>query len=193
MKTKTNLRAGTEATSPPIWLAEVIRAAEDTWHNNLGIVRKLAEDAQDLLAAENPSAAYRNNYSIGNSNIRPQTARAAIDWIFNNQLEQSIGFQERPDDNALVAMILNPAEENKVVLSILTHLQQIHPGLNNMNWDQITASDSLIAKIYSGYLGAGGAWDQWKSGLIPGQEAMSRLQCRENSQYCALIQQFRPT
>jgi hypothetical protein len=48
-----------------------------------------------------------------------------------------------------------------------------------MDWETIAADDEVIAKLYSGYMGAGGAWEAWRSSMTPGAEARKRLRYDE--------------
>ena len=61
------------------------------------------------------------------------------------------------------------------VAVILESLRRDHPALDNMTWEQIAADPSLVAKVYSGYMGAGGDWDQWRATLTPGPIARTRM------------------
>ena len=54
-------------------------------------------------------------------------------------------------------------------------LRKKHPLLRNIGWTDIEASPALVAKIYSGYLGAGGDWATWEADLVPGKIAVARL------------------
>ena len=44
-----------------------------------------------------------------------------------------------------------------------------------MPWSQIAGDRRLTAKLYSGYLGAGGDWAGWKASVEPGAVARKRL------------------
>ena len=57
----------------------------------------------------------------------------------------------------------------------LEWLRQDHPELVALNWSQIASDRMLVAKLYSGYMGAGGDWDTWRANLTPGVVALSRL------------------
>ena len=44
-----------------------------------------------------------------------------------------------------------------------------------MGWSEIAADPSLVAKPYSDYMGAGGAWDAWRADVAPGPVARERM------------------
>ena len=58
---------------------------------------------------------------------------------------------------------------------LLERLRQMHPELSKLSWQEISADPSLVAKVYSGYNGAGGDWEAWKADLIPGRVAAARM------------------
>ena len=58
---------------------------------------------------------------------------------------------------------------------MLEHLRRRHPELRDMSWDLITSEPQLVAKLYSGYMGAGGDWETWEVTLTPGPEAVRRM------------------
>lgn len=47
--------------------------------------------------------------------------------------------------------------------------------MTELAWLEIEAEPELIAKLYSGYMGAGGAWELWRENLNPGSVAKIRL------------------
>jgi hypothetical protein len=174
------------------WVVEVVGSAEETWQMQLGPLRGAAEQFQDEVARMSPLEAYAADWSIGRYNIRPSTAGAALDWAFAQGIAEDFGYHHRPSDEELVRQIMDDAQAGTLVKLILTQLRADHPGLGALDWETIEATDQYVAKLYSGYLGAGGAWEAWRSNLIPGDEAKLRLGCTEDGMRCAVVEQHRP-
>ena len=57
----------------------------------------------------------------------------------------------------------------------LQWLKEAHPLMTDLTWSEIEAKPELVAKLYSGYMGAGGAWELWREDLTPGSVAKQRL------------------
>jgi hypothetical protein len=70
---------------------------------------------------------------------------------------------------------LQPSINDWQASVLLEYLRQRHPALRNMKWEVIAADPNAIAKLYSGYMGAGGDWALWKSDLVPGAVSRDRL------------------
>lgn len=64
-------------------------------------------------------------------------------------------------------------------------------ALSSKNWSLIAGSDPLIAKMYSGYMGAGGDWESWKHNEEPGAESRKRFQFHQPTSAYRLIQRIR--
>ena len=58
---------------------------------------------------------------------------------------------------------------------ILDWLRLDHPRLSAMTWEEIATDPSLVAKLYSGCMGAGGDWDAWRADVAPGPVARERM------------------
>jgi hypothetical protein len=173
------------------WVVEVVGTAEEAWQAQLSPLRGTAEQFQDQAARSAPLEAYTADWSIGRYNIRPSTARAALDWAFAQGIAGDYGFEHPPTDEEVVRHIMDEKAPALVKL-ILARLRDDHPVLREMTWDTIEAADQSIAKLYSGYLGAGGAWEAWRSSLVPGDEARFRLGCNDDVSRCSVIEQHRP-
>jgi hypothetical protein len=178
---------------PPGWLVEVIRSAEQAWQESLPVFRRMGEETQEQLARLDPGLVAARDFSIGTCNLRPSAARLAIMWALEHGLGAYLGVTGLPEDPRLVEWILDPAQEDRLVLCLLGALREAHPDLQSLPWDVICAQDDLIAKLYSGYMGAGGAWGAWQASLAPGAEAQRRLGCLESDLTCREVQRFRPT
>ncbi len=177
---------------PPVWLVAVIRSAEQGWQASLPPVRRLGEASQEHLARLEPSLVAAQDFSIGTCNLRPSAARRAVLWALEKDIGGYLGLQELPDDVHLVTMIMEPSAEARLVLCLLGTLREAHLGLQDLSWDVICGQDALVAKLYSGYMGAGGAWAAWQSSLAPGPEALRRLACQPGAAACELVQRYRP-
>lgn len=177
---------------PPEWLVAVIRSAEQGWQASLPPVRRLGEASQEHLARLEPALVAAQDFSIGTCSLRPSAARRATLWALEKNIGGFLGLERLPDDERLVAMILEPAAEARLVLCLLGALRESHPGLRDMHWEAICGQDALVAKLYSGYMGAGGAWEAWQADLTPGPEALRRLDFQASAATCTVIQRCRP-
>jgi hypothetical protein len=181
-----------EVRIPSQWVVEVVGTAEEAWQAQLSPLRATAEHWQDEAARTAPLEAYAADWSIGRFNIRPSTARSALDWAFAQGIAADFGYHQQPGDEEIVHHIMDLARSSSLVKLILAQLRDGHPALREMAWDTIEAADQYIAKLYSGYLGAGGAWEAWRSNLLPGDEARQRLGCTDDGTRCTVIRQHRP-
>jgi hypothetical protein len=175
------------------WVVDVVGSAEEGWQAQLGPLRGAAEQLQDEVARTSPLEAYTADWSIGRYNIRPSTARSALDWAFQQGVAEDYGYHHRPNDEEVIRQIIDDTQAAALVKVILARLRAEHPSLSVLDWDTIEATDQYIAKLYSGYLGAGGAWETWQSNLIPGDEAKQRLGCNQDGTRCAVVEQRRPS
>ena len=181
-----------DATTASQWVVEAIGQAEAVWDASLQPAEQEIERLQDTAARVDPLGAYLANWSIGRYNIRPRVARVALDRAFANDAAAAYGYQRRPGNEALVRDIMDPERDSALVRAILARLRHQHPVLRTMRWDEIEASDRLIAKLYSGYLGAGHDWNGWKADTTPGREASERLGCSDGGARCSVVQAHRP-
>lgn len=174
------------------WVVEVVGTVEEGWQAQLSPLRAAAEQFQDEAARSAPLETYAADWSIGRFNIRPSTARSALDWAFTQGIAADFGYDRPLDDEEVVRDIMDPDRAASLVKLILAQLRDDHPGLREKTWDTIEATDQYLAKLYSGYLGAGGAWEAWRSDLLPGDEARLRLGCTDDGTRCTVIRQHRP-
>ena len=68
-----------------------------------------------------------------------------------------------------------PALSEWLAAILVSHLRDRHSLLKDMSWTEIASDPMLIAKLYSGYMGAGGDWDRWGASVRLGPEAMRRM------------------
>lgn len=176
---------------PNAWVADVVTGAEVAWQRDLPLARELLERAQSVVARVLPSFAALNNSSFGRANIRPEAAARAIAWARESGIAEAARLPDPADGAAVTAAILDPARSDLIVTLILARLRDDHPLLQSMEWEAIEADDLLVAKLYSGYMGAGGAWVRWRATLDPGPEALRRLGCTPG-QGCREVERHRP-
>lgn len=174
------------------WVMRVMLDAEVNWQRSLGPIRGNLKLLNDEVAYTDPLVAWRNNNSLSRYNIRPSTAYKAIRWA------QGAGaapdFPDPPLPEQVVGWIMSEETDTRLVELILNQLRDDHPLLRDKTWQEIEGSDEWIAKLYSGYTGAGNAWDAWRADLKPGSVSIDRLGCQrlENLRLaCALVQRNR--
>jgi hypothetical protein len=174
------------------WVMRVMLDAEVSWQRSLGPIRGGLKLLNDEVAYTDPLRAWRNDNSLSRYNIRPSTAYKAIRWA------QAAGaapdFPHPPKPEEVIGWIMSEQTDTRLVELILNQLRDDHPQLRDKTWQQIEANDEWIAKLYSGYAGAGNAWDAWRADLKPGAIAIDRLGCQrlENLRLaCALAQRNR--
>lgn len=174
------------------WVMSVVLQAEQNWQASLGPVRGNVKLLQDEIAYTNPEMAWKNNNSLSRFNIRPSTAYKAIRWAHGAGMP--INFPAAPLPEQVVGYIMNPSTDAKLAEIILNQLRDDHPILRQKSWAEIEASDEMIAKLYSGYTGAGNAWDDWRRDIKPGSVSIQRLGCERLETLrlaCRLVQQKR--
>jgi hypothetical protein len=174
------------------WVVNVIGEAEGRWDAGLDPLRRAAERLQDENARVAPLEAYAADWSIGRYNMRPQTVRGAMDRLFADGTAGDYGFERPPSDEEIVRDIMDTSRDSALVKVILASLRAEHPQLQTMSWDEIERSDQAIAKLYSGYLGAGGDWVAWRASITPGSVAIERLGCNEDGERCSVVDEQRP-
>jgi hypothetical protein len=174
------------------WVMQVMLQAEVNWQKGLGPIRGNLKLLNDEVAYTDPLRAWRNNNSLSRYNIRPSTAYKAIRWA------QGAGaapdFPNPPLPEQVVGWIMSEQTDTRLAALILNQLRDDHPLLRGKTWQEIEANDEWIAKLYSGYAGAGNAWDAWRADLKPGAIAIDRLGCQrlENLRLaCKLVQSNR--
>ena len=149
--------------------AEAFAYASEPWY------RRSAEYAQDVLTFLSPRLTYRLNFSVGRYRIKPATIEALMPWAEDHGFLQLHGEREQRLRHLLPYFSEQPVINDWQVAVILESLRCDHPQLRGMSWDEIAADPTLVAKLYSGYMGAGGAWEQWRKSLTPGPVALHRM------------------
>jgi hypothetical protein len=149
--------------------AEAFAYAQEPWY------RRAAEYAQDVLTFLSPRLTYRLNFSVGRYRIKPATIEALIPWAEQQGYLQMHGTPDERLRHLLPYFSEQPVINDWQVAVILESLRRDHPTLREMSWEQIAADPALVAKVYSGYMGAGGDWEQWRATLTPGPIARTRM------------------
>lgn len=159
----------------PFEILDSVRSAENDYYAAQPKTRQLAEWAQDVATFLHPPLVYRMDFSVGPFRLKGKTLDAAIPWAHES------GFLILTDAPVsdfhwlYVYLAEQPGLANWGAAVHLEFLRQSHPLMRDIDWPQIASDPQLIAKMYSGYLGAGGDWDAWKADLTPGKVALSRL------------------
>lgn len=164
-------------TSPPVpqEVLEVVRRTEYDFYAQLSAPRRMIEGMQDAAAFLVPSLVYKFDFSVGPFRLKGHTLNKTIPWA-NEQgyLEIHQGLQA--DFHWLfVYLAEQPGLADWGAAVLLERLRRRHPQLSQLTWQEIAANRILIAKLYSGYMGAGGDWDAWEADLRPGPVAAARM------------------
>jgi len=161
-------------TGVPGKVTRMVRAAESYYYSQNKANRTI-EAVQDFLALIAPQVVYRFNFSVGRMRMKPKTMESVVLWSIEHEM-LTMDTKNTPGLAyllAYLAMIPNASRWQAEVY--LSKLKSEHPLLSKMDWPVIAENPSLIAKLYSGYMGAGGDWDGWKQTLEPGKEAKRRF------------------
>lgn len=159
----------------PSSVREAVKHAEAWAYAQEAWPRRVAEHLQDVVTFLLPRVTYRMDFSVGRYRIKPSTIEALIPWA---EREGYLHIRGLPDDrpsHLLPYFAEQPVLNDWQVAVILEYLRRDHPQVREMTWDTIAADPDLVAKLYSGYMGAGGAWDDWRATLTPGPVARQRM------------------
>lgn len=172
-----------ELVPPPVpqSVLQRVREAERKSYAEVALWRRTAEEMQDILAFASPWLAYRMNFSLGNYRIKSHTIEKILPWAVS---EGFLKLEERPDHRARYALAYfaeQPSMNTWQAAILLAWLREDHPKLKEIAWSDIATNPKLVAKLYSGYMGAGGAWEAWRGSLQPGPEARRRLGLHRSS------------
>lgn len=154
---------------------DAVRGAEMTAYRRMPTARKVVEDGQDMAGLLWPQAVYRANYSVGAFRIKSRTAAEVIDFAIERGLLELRVDRDARYIRMLPVLAQQPALNTWFAGVLLMTLRERHPMLRGRDWDDIAADPDAIAKLYSGYTGAGGAWDAWAADEVPGPVARERL------------------
>lgn len=152
-----------------------IRCAEAVYYSHLPFWRRTVERSQDALAIASPAVAYRFNWSVGSYRIKARTIEQLLVWAGSHGYLSIDGETRKARHSAISYFAEQPVLSGWEASLYLEWLRQDHPDLARKSWGEIEANDKLVAKLYSGYMGAGGDMDLWRSTIEPGPVAVERL------------------
>lgn len=152
-----------------------IRNAELKAYRDMGLVRKAVEDFQDSLALLWPGLAFSCDFSIGPYCIKASTVREILDFALEQGYLTLNSQRSARYNEVLPIFALQPSINDWKAGVLLEYLRRRHPELRHMTWEVIAADPNAIAKLYSGYMGAGRDWERWNSDLVPGAVSRDRL------------------
>jgi hypothetical protein len=164
-------------TSPPVprQVLEAVQIAEQNYYARQSAMRRMIEGTQDVAAFLSPSFVYKLDFSVGPFRLKGHTLNETIPWAMEHGYLE-IG--ERPIEDfhwLYVYLAEQPGLADWGAAVLLERLRVRHPQLSQISWQEIATDPILVAKIYSGYVGAGGDWDLWESDLRPGPVAAARM------------------
>lgn len=169
-----------ELVQPPVPAAvlDQIRAAEAGYYATAPAWRRMMEHAQDSLAILSPTLIYRLNLSVGPYRMKAKTVDELLSWATDAGFLRVRGATAKASHAAIAYFAEQPVLSDWEAALYLEWLRSSHPGLTDLSWEEIARNPALIAKLYSGYMGAGGDMDLWRSTLEPGAIAQERLGSR---------------
>ncbi|MEM9999805.1 MAG: hypothetical protein AAF940_02890 [Pseudomonadota bacterium] len=159
----------------PVEVTTAVREAELAYYNSLSQPRRAIEAAQDILTFAAPSVTFAFNFSVGPYRIKAATIDELIPWAMDNGYLQIIDAPASHARQSIAYFAEQPALADWGAAVILERLRRRHPLLRERPWGEIADQPMLVAKLYSGYMGAGGDWALWERDLVPGPEALRRL------------------
>lgn len=166
-----------ELTQPsvPHSILSAVRTAESASYRQRSILRRAAEEAQDVMVFASPELAYRLNVSVGRYRMKAQTIEDLLPWAI---AEGYVRLEETTPEqfaHALAYFSEQPSLNDWQAAAYLAWLKKDHPMMRDLAWAEIADDPHLVAKLYSGYMGAGGAWEEWRKDLTPGAVATERM------------------
>jgi len=173
----------------PRIVLSAIAAAEESAYAKTSATRFIVEAIQDILVRFSPRHVYHKNYSVGTYRIKAKTAKSAIRWAIKRELLKIHDKNYKDYTELIPLFVMSPRYNEDITRVVLTQIKEKHPILRKLRWQDIQKDDYLIAKIYSGYMGAGGNFNDWKKSITPGKEAQKRLKCKDGK--CKTIQFLR--
>lgn len=152
-----------------------IRKAETTYYADQPAWRRLAEHGQDALAVLAPALVYRLNLSVGRYRIKAATIDGLLGWAAENGYLEVDEITRGLSHDAIAYFAMQPSLNDWEAALYAEWLRQTHPALSGMSWDALAADPRFVAKIYSGYMGAGGDMEAWRRTVEPGPVALRRM------------------
>jgi hypothetical protein len=148
-------------TSPevPVPLLNTVKQAEMRYFQELPLFRRGIEASQDVVALFWPQLAFALNISVGAYRIKPQTIHTLIQFAIEEKYLQMRIPEDYRFDSFLSYFSMQPALNDWQAALLLQKLKMKHPATMEVSWQQIGSSPRLVAKLYSGCMGAGGDWE----------------------------------
>jgi len=168
-----------------------IKTAEAEYYETQPRWRRAVEALQDIVTFLSPGFVYKMNFSVGRYRIKPHTIDNLTAWAINRGFLEMHTEHDSVSKSFIAYFSHQPAINDWQIAVYLEKLRCDHPTLRNVSWKDIGNNDALIAKMYSGYMGAGGAWEAWKSNESAGAESRKRFQYGEKSKEYRLIRHIR--
>jgi hypothetical protein len=166
-----------ELVQPPVpaTVLDQIRSAEAGYYASAPAWRRALEEAQDALAIMAPNLVYRLNLSVGPYRMKARTVEEMLSWAIASGYLRLRGETRTASRAAIAYFAEQPVLSDWEAAIYIAWLRESHPGLAGKPWADIAESPMMVAKIYSGYMGAGGDMERWRSSLEPGSVALERL------------------
>ena len=168
-------RIALEAPPVPPSILSRVRVAEAASYAEAPAWRRGVEHAQDAAAILVPRLAYALDWSVGPYRIKARTVEDLLSWAVGEGYLALPDGAEGLDRHAIAYFAEQPVLGDWEAQVYLAWLRASHPGLAALGWEEIAADPALVAKLYSGYMGAGGAWQAWRADLEPGPVARRRM------------------
>lgn len=170
-------RADFAITAPDVPRSVIIavKDAEAYSYSEASLPRRAVEYSQDIMAFLFPRLTYRFDFSVGRYRIKASTIESIVEWAQNNGFLTLYGERDTTLRYLLPYFSEIPVLNDWQISTILEYLRRDHPGLRALEWAEIESDPQLVAKVYSGYMGAGGDWDTWRADLKPGAVARHRM------------------
>ncbi|MEJ6398524.1 hypothetical protein [Yoonia sp. 208BN28-4] len=170
----------TDRPDVPFSVLEIIQDAERQSYAQRSFFRRGVEEMQDAIVFLSPEIGYRTNFSLGRYRIKAATLETILPWAIEQGYLTLNDTTQTEFAHALAYFSEQPGLNDWQASVYLEWLRRDHPMLVDLTWPDIAADPLLIAKLYSGYMGAGGAWEQWRADLTPGPVALRRLGLADN-------------
>ena len=161
---------------------DAVRQAEAVFYDDLTGWRRVVEDTQDALGLIWPQLVYRFDFSVGAFRIKAHTIHGLLEYGIEHGYLEIRSARERRLNKALPYLALQPLLNEWQAALVLQSLKERHPQLRDRSWESLAGDENAIATLYSGYMGAGGAWQLWESDLKPGAVSRYRLGFHEETQ-----------
>ncbi len=159
----------------PAAILDAVRDAEAQFYRELGPLRRFVEDVQDALSFLSPGLVQALNLSVGPYRIKPQSIAGLLEGAVARGYLTVEDAAAGTDQALLTYLSMQPVINQWQASLLLQHLKEDHPHLATLDWSAIAAAPRLIAKLYSGYMGAGGDWARWRASPEPGCVARRRM------------------